>query len=65
MKVNQSSTDRSVRAIVGVALLLVALFMVTGVALKIVLIVLAAVALLTAYTGFCPLYRLLKISTKR
>jgi len=47
MTVNESSTDRIIRAIIGIALLLIALFAVTDTILKVVLIVLAAVALFT------------------
>ena len=57
MTVNESSTDRIIRAIIGIALLLIALFAVTDTILKVVLIVLAA-ALFTAATGFCLIYRL-------
>ncbi len=64
MTVNESSTDRIIRAIIGIALLLIALFAVTDTVLKVILIVLAAVALFTAATGFCLIYRLLNLSTK-
>ena len=65
MKANESNLDRIIRVIVGIVLL--ALYftgIVTG-GLGIVLIVLGAVALLTGAVGFCPLYALLKINTKR
>ena len=65
MKVNESSTDRIIRAVAGVVLLAIALFAVTNTTLKVILIILAAVALITALTGFCLIYRLLGISTKR
>jgi hypothetical protein len=65
MKTNESGLDRIIRAIVGIVLL--ALYFtgaVTG-GLGIVLLVLSAVALLTAAVGVCPLYALLKIGTKK
>jgi len=65
MTVNESSTDRIIRAVVGIVLLAIALFAVTDTTLKVILIILAAVALITALTGFCLIYRLLGISTKR
>jgi hypothetical protein len=65
MKTNESSLDRIIRVIFGIALL--ALYFtgtVTG-GIGIVLIVLGAVALLTGLVGFCPLYALLKLNTKK
>jgi hypothetical protein len=63
MKRNMSDTDRIVRVILA-ALLAYLYFsgIVTGV-LGIVLVVLAAVFLLTAAIAFCPLYAPFKIST--
>ena len=63
MKRNENTLDRVIRVIVGIALLAAA-FTVTG-GLKIVLIVVAAIALFTALTGFCLLYRLFGISTRK
>lgn len=63
MKRNLSNTDRSIRAVVAV--LFAYLYfsgIVTG-ALGIVLVVLAAVFLLTALVAFCPLYAPFKFST--
>jgi hypothetical protein len=65
MKTNESSLDRIIRVIVGIVLL--ALYFtgaVTG-GIGIVFIVLGAVALLTGLAGFCPVYALLKINTKK
>ncbi len=63
MKRNMSNTDRIVRVIVA-ALFAYLYFggIVTG-ALGIVLVVLAAVFLLTSIVAFCPLYAPFKIST--
>lgn len=57
MKVNESAGDRIVRAIIGVILLGLGVFVVHG-WIGIVLVVLGVVALFTAATGFCLLYRL-------
>lgn len=63
MKANMGSTDRIIRLIV--AAILVALYFtgtVTG-TLGIVLIVVAAVFILTSFVSFCPLYSLFGMST--
>jgi hypothetical protein len=62
MKKNEGTTDRILRALLGVLLLIVAYYFVSG-ALSIILYILGAVALLTAITGFCALYTLLGIKT--
>jgi hypothetical protein len=65
MKTNESGLDRIIRVILGIVLL--ALYFthtVTGV-LGIVFIVLGAIALITGAVGFCGLYALLKIRTKK
>jgi len=65
MKSNESNLDRIIRGIAGL-LLLVLYFTgtITG-TLGIILIIVGAVLVLTAVIGFCPLYGLLKISTKK
>ena len=65
MKINESGLDRIIRVIVGIALLALYFTNVVTGGLGIVFIVLGAVALLTGVVGFCPLYSLLKISTKK
>jgi uncharacterized membrane protein HdeD (DUF308 family) len=64
MKGNESNLDRIIRGILGVALLLAAFLAVPAGALQIVLIVIGAVLLVTGVIGFCPLYRILGLSTK-
>lgn len=61
---NMSSTDRVVRLVGAVALLAVALLVGLGSLLGIVLLVVAAVLAGTSAVGFCPLYRLLGLSTR-
>jgi hypothetical protein len=61
MKRNESTADRAVRAIIGAALL--ALGLITGGILKWILLAAAVIAVFTAVTGFCGLYKLFGIST--
>jgi hypothetical protein len=61
MKRNESTIDRIVRAVLGVAL--IGGGVAVGGTLAIVLYVLAAVMFVTALMGFCPLYRLFGIDT--
>jgi len=63
MKVNESGTDRILRVVVGVILVLLYVFGVVGSTLGLVLTVVGAVALVTGLTGFCPLYAILKVKT--
>ncbi len=65
MKRNMSNIDRLIRAIVAV--LLVYLYiggLVTG-AFGIILVVLGVILLITSVLGFCPIYALLKFSTRK
>lgn len=64
MKKNMGQTDRIIRAIIGVVFLLLALFVASG-AWAIVLYVLAAIMIVTAIFGVCPLYMLFHISTNK
>jgi uncharacterized membrane protein HdeD (DUF308 family) len=64
MKGNESNLDRIIRGVLGVALLLAAFLAAPAGALQIVLIVIGAVLLVTGVIGFCPLYRILGLSTK-
>ncbi len=60
---NMSGMDRSFRVIIGIAFVLLSWAVGFGSALGIVLLVVAAILLLTGAVGMCPLYRLLGIST--
>jgi hypothetical protein len=65
MKINESNLDRIIRVVVGIVFL--ALYftgVVTG-GLGILIMILGAIALLTGVVGFCPLYMLFKINTKK
>ena len=64
MRVNMGSVDRVLRAVVvAPALLVIALVVGAGSVVGIVLLALAAVMLLTAVVGFCPLYTLFGLDT--
>ncbi len=61
---NMGSTDRIVRGVAAVVLLALLLKVDAGSALGLTLIVLAVLLGGTAAVGFCPLYRLLHLSTR-
>lgn len=63
MSVNEGTADRAARAVAGIALAVLALVVGLSQVTGIVLLVVALVLLLTAATGFCPLYRVLGLST--
>lgn len=62
MKKNMGYMDRSIRAVIGIAAVILALLFVGGV-WGIVLWVVAAIMLITTVFGFCPSYFPFKIST--
>lgn len=65
LKANESGVDRIVRVVLGIVLLILGFGGMVlggwGLAFKII----GALALLTGVVGFCPLYKLLKLSTKK
>jgi hypothetical protein len=61
-KPNEGKMDRTIRIVLGVILLGLTLFSLTGVA-QIVAGIAGIVALVTGIVGFCGLYRVLGIST--
>lgn len=63
MKCNVGSVDRIVRVILGLALLALGFFVLSAGALKWVLVVVGAAALITGLAGRCGLYVPLKINT--
>ena len=60
---NESNTDRILRALIGAALLIAWIAGWLGGALAVVLGIVGLVLVATAIVGFCPLYRVLGIST--
>jgi hypothetical protein len=63
MKLNESNTDRIIRAVAGLVLLYLGFGGVLAGGLAVVADVLALILLITAAVGFCPLYAMLKFST--
>lgn len=63
MRTNESTTDRVVRLIVAAVAVGLALVVGAGSLAGIVLFAVAAIMLVTAAVGFCPLYRVFGIST--
>lgn len=64
MKANEGSTDRIIRVIVGIILIVVGFFVLKA-TLGIILGIIGIVLLLTGAVGFCALYPLLKINTSK
>jgi hypothetical protein len=59
---NESFTDRIIRAVIGIILLALAYYILSGV-LVMVAYVIAVIAIFTSLTGFCALYKLFGFST--
>jgi len=64
MQMNVGPWDRMIRLILAVAVAILILTKVLQGTLALVLGVLAAIFFVTAAIGFCPLYRLFRISTR-
>jgi uncharacterized membrane protein YcjF (UPF0283 family) len=65
MTTNESSLDRLVRVVIAVAAVAGGIVVGTGTLMSWVLFAVAAIMLVTAATGFCPLYRVFGVSTCR
>ena len=63
MKRNEGSTDRIVRVILGIVLIIIGWPVLGNSVLGVVLDVIGVILLITAITGFCTIYRLLGINT--
>ena len=63
MTANVGSTDKVIRLVLALAVVVVAFVAGISSVLGIVLLVVGAVLGVTALTGFCPLYRVLGMST--
>lgn len=63
MKCNVGGLDRSARIVLGVALLVVGLFVPMNPVWQTVVFVVAAIALVTAIIGFCPANAIAGINT--
>ena len=65
MKKNEGNLDRIIRVILAVVLGYLYFTGITSGVLGIILLVVGAILLLTALTGICPLYMLLKLNTNK
>lgn len=63
MTTNESSIDRIIRVIIGVAALVAAFAVGIGSVGGIILAVVGVVMFVTAAVGFCPIYRVFGMST--
>ncbi|NNJ11861.1 DUF2892 domain-containing protein [Chloroflexales bacterium ZM16-3] len=61
---NEGTLDRDIRLVLGVLLMIPAVFILTGI-FQIIVAVLAVVLFATAAMGFCPLYTVLGIKTNK
>jgi len=62
MKINEGTTDRIIRVIIGSLVLVAGYFWLVGTA-QIVAYVIGATALITGLVGFCGLYAIFGVST--
>jgi hypothetical protein len=65
MKANMGTTDKAIRIVVAIVLITLNLTNVVTGTLGVILLVLAAVFILTSFVSFCPLYLPLGINTCR
>jgi len=65
MKKNMGSTDKVIRVIIAAVVAVLFFTKVISGTLGIILLVVAAIFLLTSFVGFCPLYAPFKLSTKK
>jgi uncharacterized membrane protein len=65
MSTNESTLDRIIRGVVGAIALVVAVVVGVGSVGGILLVVVGGILVVTAAVGFCPLYRILGLSTAR
>lgn len=65
MTTNESTTDRIIRMLAAVVAAVAAFALGAGTIAGVALLALAVILLVTAAVGFCPLYRLLGIGTRR
>ncbi len=65
MTANVGNTDRIIRIVLGVLAAVIAFVVGPTSVGGIVLLVVAAILILTAFVSFCPLYRVLGITTRK
>jgi hypothetical protein len=64
LQTNESTPDRIIRIVLGVALLALAFAGIVSGPVAILAWVVGAIALVTGIVGFCPLYAILRFSTR-
>lgn len=65
MKVNMGLADRLIRFILAVAVLVLYLLKAISGTAAIILGIIALIFIITSFSGFCPLYVPLKLTTKK
>jgi hypothetical protein len=65
MKKNLGTIDRALRIIVAIAIIVLFCTNIISGTLAIILLVIAAIFVLTSFISFCPLYYPFKISTRK
>jgi len=63
MKPNEGTTDRIIRLILGVVLIIIGWLGLGNNTLGIILDIIGVILLITGITGFCAIYRILGINT--
>jgi hypothetical protein len=61
---NMGKWDRSIRAVIGIGLLIIAFLLLNGL-LQVIFWIVGSILLLTAVVGLCPMYSLFHISTRK
>ena len=65
MKKNMGSVDRALRILAAIGIIVLYYENVISGALAIILLVVAAIFILTSFVSFCPLYYLFRFSTRK
>jgi uncharacterized membrane protein len=65
MTKNEGTIDRVVRGVVAIVALILAFVVGIGSVVGVILAIVGVVVAVTAVAGFCPLYRLIGLSTDR
>ena len=65
MKANESGTDRVIRLVLGIILLILGWAVLHNSVLGVILDIIGIILIITGITGFCLLYSVLGINTKK
>lgn len=63
-KQNESNLDKNIRLVVGIVTLLLGIFVFTG-SIQVMTLIIGVLGIFTGLTGFCLIYRILGIKTKK